>query len=191
MPSFIVRTPLPSVRYSDFSKALLLHPGVVRIELLTDELLKRVYDIEYSPLNIGFMPIDPVGLLDISAYDLKLILFCSNEFPMFTEPFMDIVDCKGRIVGHDVLDEDKSQYDDCGYIWFTNNLFFDPYVECDYRMKCVIKSLALNVEGVPDRIKPRVYYPCKPAADLLNEMHDAKGRISATVLVGVDGVSFS
>lgn len=83
------------VLYSEFSKALLLHPGVVRIELLTEDLERQIRDIESSPANVGFTPVDPVGLGDVCGRGLRLILFCSNEFPMFTEPFMEIVDSRG------------------------------------------------------------------------------------------------
>jgi len=178
------------MNYGDFSKALLLHPGVVRLELLTDEVMDHIAELEHSPLNVGLMPIDPEGLHDISKKRLQLILFCSTEFPMFTEPFIDIVDGRGNLIGHDVLDKDKGEYDSDDYIWLTNNIFFDLTKMTEYGIRGVIHSLSLDVKGVPDNVCPRVYYPCKATADWLNERYDAMGRISATVLVGVNGVEF-
>lgn len=179
-----------SVKYSDFSKALLLHPGVVRIELLSDELLKEIHDIEYSPENMGFMPIDSVGLIDVSKQKLKLILFCSKEFKMFTEPFMDIIDTRGRRIGHDVLDHDKPRYSCPEFIWLTENLFFDPDILCENELRCVIRSLSFEMEGLEKGVKPRVFYPCKPVADMLNQRFGATGKITATVLLGVNNVEF-
>jgi len=177
------------VLYTDFSKALLLHPGIVRIELLTDELVKEVQSIEYSSENVGFMPIDPIGLKDITDRDLKLILFCSHEFPMFTELFMDIVDSRGTLVGHDIPLGEKEKYDSPCAIWLTDNLFFDMSLMSEHHLKTVIRSLALNLEGV-EEVKPRVFYPCVSTAEHLNKRFGVSGMITATILLGVDGVRF-
>ena len=178
------------VHYTEFSKALLLHPGIIRLELLTKDLMEEVRSIENSPLNVGFMPIDPVGYGEVCSKKLKLIAFCSTEFPMFTERFMDIVDSRGMMVGHDVLDSEKAEYDSKDYIWLTNNLFFDMTMMGEHHLKCAIHSLALNVEGLDDGICPRVYYPCAASADHLNEKFGASGKVSSTVIIGVDGITF-
>ena len=176
--------------YVDFSRCLLMHPGIIRMELLTDEILKEVHSIEYSEKNVGFLPNDPIGLFDIEDHDLRLILFCSHEFPMFTESFIKIVDGKGEVVGYDVLDEDKDKMDSPDYVWLTKNIFFDISKLTDYGMKCVIDSLSMNVEGLPEDIRPRVFYPCVDTANHLNRKFGAEGKICATVLLGVDGVTF-
>ena len=178
------------MKYVDFSKALLLHPGVIRLELLTEDVMIDIKRLEHSPLNTGFTPVDPEGLHDIAQKDLRLILFCSNEFPMFTEPFIDIFDGRGNLIGHDVMDKDLDQYTSSDFVWLTNNIFFDMTKMTEYGLRSVIHSLALNVEGLPEDIGPRVYYPCKHTADFLNKEFNAQGKISATVLVGVNGVEF-
>lgn len=178
------------MNYSEFSRCLLLHPGVIRIELLTDDLLKDVHRIEYSKENVGFLPNDPIGLLDIEKYTLGLILFCSHEFPMFTESFMRIVDSKGEVIGRDVMDWELEQMDSPDYVWLTRNLYFDISNLTDYGMKCLIGSLDLKVEGLPEAVRPRVFYPCSTTAKYLNKMFGAEGKICATVLVGVDGIEF-
>ena len=176
--------------YVDFSKALLLFPGIVRIELMDDDLLSMIHGIEHSDQNVGFMPNYPLGLKEISEYSLRLILFCSSEFPMFTEPFMDIIDSRGKRVGHDVLDEDLHEYDDPQNIWLTRNIFFNPGECCDYNLTCVIRSLALDLPNMPDDVRPRVYYPCRATAETLNQRFGVKGKIVSTVLIGVDNVLF-
>ncbi len=178
------------MNYSEFSRCLLLHPGVIRIELLTDDLLKDVHRIEYSKENVGFLPNDPIGLLDIEKHTLGLILFCSHEFPMFTESFMRIVDSKGEVIGRDVMDWELEQMDSPDYVWLTKNLYFDISNLTDYGMKCLIGSLDLKVEGLPEAVRPRVFYPCSTTAKYLNKMFGAEGKICATVLVGVDGIEF-
>lgn len=178
------------VQYSDFAKALLNHPGIIRIELITGDVRKEIEDIEYSPMNVGFAPNDPMGLQDVLGKDLRLILFCSHEFRMFTEPFIDIVDSRGSLIGHDVMDCEKDKYDDPDLVWLTSNIFMNPNLVTEHHIKSVIRSLALDVEGLPEDILPRVYYPCTATAEHLNDRYGVAGKISATVLVGVDGVKF-
>ncbi len=166
-----------------------MHPGVVRIELLTEELEEKIRGIEHSPYNIGFTPVDPVGFGEICGFDLKLILFCSSEFPMFTERFMDIIDSRGTLIGHDVMDSDKHLFSARRLVWLTDNLFVDTAMMSDYPLKTVIRSLQMDIEGVEDA-DVRVYYPCADAADYLNEMFGATGKITATVLIGANNVKF-
>ena len=179
-----------AVLYSDFSKALLLHPGIVRIELLTDELRKKVSEMEHSPLNVGFTPIDPVGFREVTDMDTVLILFCSAEFRMFTARFMDIYDTRGNIVGHDVLEYEKRFYDSPDLVWLTDNLFIDMNLLTGHTMKTVIRSLPLKVEEVSSDVHPRVFYPSVTTAEYLNNRFGVTGKIIATVLVGADNVSF-
>jgi len=166
-----------------------MHPGIVRIELLTEELEETVREIEHSPYNIGFTPVDPVGFGEICRFDLKLILFCSSEFPMFTECFMDIIDSRGDLIGHDVLDKDKHLCNSKRLVWLTDNLFVDTALMSEYPLKTVIRSLSMDIEGA-EEAEARVYYPCTEAADCLNEMFGATGKITATVLLGVNNVRF-
>ncbi len=176
--------------YQDFSKSLLLHPGIVRIELLSEDIKKEIYDIEYSTENVGFFPVDPVGLIDVCSHDLKLILFCSMDFNMFTGPFMTLIDGKGEVVGHDILDNERDQYDSPDYIWLTSNLFFDMSLLTEYGVRCVMGSLPLDLDDLPKDIRPRVFYPSKATADMLNHRFGATGNICSTVLLGVNNVLF-
>ncbi len=176
--------------YRDFAKSLLMHPGIVRMEQITDGVLKDIQDIEYSPANIGFVPNDPIGLQDIEDKDLKLILFCSNEFKMFTEPFMDLVDSRGELVGHDVLEAEVPKYAGKDYVWLTRNLFIDTRLITEHHIKCLIRSLSFDLDGIPDDVRPRVFYPCSTTANSLNRKFGITGKISATVLLGVDNVEF-
>jgi hypothetical protein len=91
------------MRFTDISESLLLYPGVLEMEVLTNEILSDILVLEYSSSNIGFTPVEPDGLIEVCNSDLRLILFCNEDFPMFTEPFMDIIDKDGKLVGHDVL----------------------------------------------------------------------------------------
>jgi len=99
------------MRYSDFSKSLLLHPGIVRIEPLNEDLMGKIKKMEYEHADEGVMLSDPVGLNEIFSKDVRMLLFCSIKFRMFTEPFMEIIDSRGTVVGRDVLFGTEKEHD--------------------------------------------------------------------------------
>ncbi len=177
------------MHYSEFSKALLTQPGVVRLEYLDDGLMKEIGEIEHSPNNVGFTPVDPVGFTEVCSMPLRLIMFCSKEFKMFTETFMDIVDSRGGVVGHDVLITERQQYDSDRYVWLAENIFIDMSALSDYTIKTVIHSFPLQIEGL-NGVETRAYYPSATAADYLNSRFGAQGKIVATIILGADGVHF-
>lgn len=88
------------------------------------------------------------------------------------------------------MDEEKHLFQSRDYVWLTKNLFFDMSLMTEHHLKTVIRSLALELEGVDDDISPRVFYPCTATADHLNRVFGASGKITATVLLGVDGIDF-
>lgn len=177
------------MRYRDFSKSLLLHKGIVRIELLSEDIANKLIELDFAPNKDAFMPQDPVGLNEVLSKDLKLILLCSNEFEMFTEPFMDLVDCRGNIVGHDIVGDDKTGLEDM--IWICSNIYLDPNLLTEHRIRNVIHSVPLHLEGIPEEIRPRVFYPSLDSYRYLKEKFGAKGNIASIAVLGVNGVEFN
>jgi hypothetical protein len=116
-------------------------------------------------------------------------MFCSREFEMFTETFIDIVDSRGGLVGHDVLMSERNQYDSDQYVWLAENIFVDLTALSDYTIKTIIHSFPLQISGVSD-VVTRAYYPSATAADYLNSRFGAQGKIVSTIIIGVDGVHF-
>jgi hypothetical protein len=178
------------VKYSDFSKTLLLQPGIIRIELLTDDVINDLRRIEFSPMNFSFMPVDPVGFSDIASRDLKIILFCTQDFYAPLEPFMDLIDSRGTRIGHDIRESEKHLYDSPDYIWLTDTMFFDVSLITEFEMKCVIHSVNFKVEGMPDSIKARAFFPCTSSVAYLFDKYGATGKVISAIMVGVEGVEF-
>jgi len=177
------------MHYSELSKALLTHPGVVRLEYLSDDVQEAVGEIEYSPNNVGFTPIDPAGLNEVCSMPLRLIMFCSAEFQMFDQTFIDIVDTRGELVGHDVLGQDRHLYESDDYIWLADNIVLDLTAMSDYPLRTVIHSFPFRVDGA-EGVEMRLFYPSVMSAEYLNDRFGARGKIVATVLLGVNGVEF-
>jgi hypothetical protein len=179
------------VRYPDFEKILLRQPGIIRVERLTDEVADELCYLEYSTDNVGFAPNYSLGLIDIFEKDAKMVLFCSPEFEMFTEPFMDIVNTgKGKRIGHDVMDSDLEKYDSKTYIWLTDNVFCDMAELTRDPLWCVMRSLSMDIEGFSEDMDPRVFYPCSASAEYLNGLFSCSDEVTATVLLGVNGVEY-
>lgn len=173
--------------YSEFVNVLSQFPGIVRFENLDQEVMRRVMDLEYSPRNIGFTPVDPEGILEVSNKNLNMVLFCDRNFPMFTQPFMDILDKNGRLIGFDIMDRDKHIFKSDNFIWLTDNLFVDiSQLDSRGELRTVIHSVSFPMPGIPDDVKPRVYYPSVATAKYLNKHYRIKCRVISTVLLGVD-----
>ncbi len=178
--------------YSDFASSLARYPGVVRFEILSQDALDEVMSLEYSPRNIGFTPVDPEGIREVMRKQVTLVLFCNARFPMFTQPCMDILDKNGRLIGFDILDEDKHIFNSENFIWLTNNLFVD-IAQLDTRgdLVTVIHSVSLNMPDVPEDVRPRVYYPSSETADYLNSYYGMNDGTVSTVILGADIVQFT
>lgn len=173
--------------YSEFVDVLSAFPGVVRFEALSQDIMRRVMDLEYSPRNIGFTPVDPEGVLEISNKNVHMVLFCDGKFPMFTQPFMDILDKNGRLIGFDIMDRDKHIFNSDNFIWLTDNLFVDiAMLDSRGELRTVMHSVSFPMPGLPDDVKPRVYYPSIETARYLNKHFRIKSRVVSTVLLGVD-----
>jgi hypothetical protein len=179
------------VLYSEFYKKLLLHPGIIHAEILTEDILERVRQIEASFPHFGVTVVDPVGLHEIEKKGLKLILFCNDDFPMFTDHFMNFIDSSGSLIGHDVLPSEKHKYDNPNYVWLTDHIFMDLTRLGDCYTKCVLSSMPLKVNGLPKGVEPIVYYPCLETVELINTRYKEGRNAIATVLVGVDGVEIN
>ena len=178
--------------YSEFVNVLSAFPGVVRFETLTQEVLRSVMDLEYSPRNIGFTPVDPEGILEVSNKNLNMVLFCNHDFPMFTQPCMDILDKNGRLIGFDIMDRDKHIFHSDNFIWLTDNLFVDiSQLDSRGELTTVIHSVQFPMPGLPEDVKPRVYYPSTETAKFLNKHFKIRTKVVSTVLLGVDVQSVS
>jgi len=175
------------MRYSDFVEQLLDFPGIVRFEVLPQDVMRNIMELEYSPRNIGFTPVDPEGILEISNKDTHMVLFCDRNFPMFTQPCMDILDKNGRLIGFDIMDRDKHIFHSDNFIWLTDNLFID-ISQLDVRgdLRTVIHSVALKIPHIPDTVSPRVYYPSSETVHYLNDYYHVKNKVVSTVILGAD-----
>ena len=173
--------------FEDYVNCLMKWPGVMRFETLTQNVIDHVMDLEYSPRNIGFTPVDPRGMKEVTDMTSTMVLFCNSDFPMFTQPCMDILDENGRLIGFDIMDQDRHIFNSKNFIWLTKNLFVDTS-QLDTRgsLTTVIHSVRMNVPGVPDEVKSRVYYPCMNTARYLNDYFKIKNRVLSTVILGVD-----
>lgn len=176
--------------YSEFSEFLLRHIGILRVELLPVELVETITEIENTFPHFGMSLVEPIGLKEIRGKELQLVLFCSDEFPMFTNRFMNFLDSSGSLIGHDVLPSEKHLYDNPNYLWLTEHIFIDLSKLRDKYTKCVLASIPFNIEGLPEEIKPIVYYPSPKTADILNEHYHVDHNVIATVILGVDGVKY-
>lgn len=162
-------------------------PGVIRIEPLTDEMISVLAKFEFSAPANGFLPVDPVGFNEVMDSDLSLVMFFDDNLASFSEePFMDLVDSRGVVVGHDILASERHLYDSPDYIWLSDNMFFDIKKVAGYEMRCLIKAARYRPECLPEGIEARVFFPCTSTVEYLDERFGYTND-TAVVLLGIDG----
>ncbi len=159
-------------------------PGVIRIEAISDDIISDLSKFEFSAPANGFLPVHPIGFTDVVESEISLIMFFDDHLSSFEpEPFMDLVDSEGTVVGHDINLAEKHLYDSPNYIWISDNIFFDVTKVSGGEMKCLIKAASYRPECLPEGIEAKVFFPCTSSVEYLDNMfgytHDV-----AVVLLG-------
>ena len=179
---------LLSLRPIEFKSLLSRQPGVIGLEPLKDDAIEVLKGFEFSVPANGFLPVYPLGFDDVIGSDHSFVFFFDDSHNIFQlEPFMDLVDSRGTIVGHDILPEDRHLYDSPDYIWLSDNMFFDVKKVAGLEMKCIIHSVRFKPEYMPDDLTARVCFPCTSSVEYLRESF-GYDETAAVVLLGVDGL---
>ena len=176
------------MRRSEFEEAVSGMPGIVRLNKLTDDVLREIGKFEFSAPANGFLPVDPVGFTDVACSPGRYALYFNEGLMHFEpEPFMDLVDSRGTVVGHDIVLSEKHLYDSPDYIWISDNMFFDMKKVAGLEMRCLIKSVRYRPGPIPEDVVAKVFFPCTSTVEyLLN--HCGFGQDVSVVLMGVDGL---
>jgi len=179
---------LYSLKPSEFRSLLTVQPGIIDLEPLTDGVIDVLKGFEFSIPANGFLPVYPRGFDDVIGSGHSFVFFFKDGVNKFSlEPFMDLVDSKGSIVGHDILPEERHLYDSPDYIWISDNMFFDVKKVAGLEMKCIIRSVSFNPDYMPEDLTARVCFPCTSSVEYLREQF-GYGNDVAVVLIGVDGL---
>ncbi len=167
---------------------LTVQPGIIDLEPLTDDVVDVLKGFEFSVPANGFLPVYPKGFDDVIGSGHSFVFFFEDGANKFSlEPFMDLVDSKGRVVGHDILPEERHLYDSPDYIWLSDNMFFDVKQVAGLEMKCIIRSVRFRPDYMPENLAARVCFPCTSSVEYLRERF-GYGNDAAVVLIGVDGL---
>ena len=178
------------LKSSEFIETLSGMPGVVCLSELTDDVIAELEKFEFSPPANGFLPVEPIGFKEVADSDLSLIMFFDDHLPSFTlEPFMELVNSSGDLVGHDILLSEKHLYDSPNYIWLSDNMFFDMTKVAGDEMRCLIRSARYAPECLPIDVSARVYFPCTSTVEYLID-HFGHSQDVSVVLLGADGIVF-
>lgn len=179
---------LVTLRFSEFKSLLCAQPGIIDLEPLTEDNIDVLKEFEFSIPSNGFLPVYAKGFDDVLESSQRFIFFFDDEVARFSlEPFMDLVDNQGTIVGHDILPEDRHLYDSPDYIWISDNMFFDIKLVAGREMKCIIHSVRFKPDYMPEGIAARVHFPCTSSVEYLRELFGYDNSIG-TVLMGVNGL---
>jgi len=176
------------LRSSEFKSLLCVQPGIIDLEPLIEDVIDVLRGFEFSIPANGFLPVYPKGFDEVVESGHSFVFFFKDGVNKFSlEPFMDLVDSRGTVVGHDILPEDRHLYDSPDYIWLSDNMFFDMKKVAGLEMKCIIRSVRFRPEYMPEGVSARVCFPCTSSVEYLREIF-GYGDDTAVVLMGVDGL---
>jgi len=177
------------MKYSEFDRIIKEQAGDIRLEPLSSEIVDVLKGFEYSPPSNGFLPVDAVGFREVIDSQLSFVVLNGGGGISFkTEPFMQLVDSRGAVVGHDIPLSEKHLYDSPDYIWISDDLFFDVKKVQGYEMKCEIHAMKLDTDFLPDDVSARVHFPCTSSVEFLIDRFGLDENKTSVMLMGVDGV---
>ena len=174
----------------DFETALRASLGVVDTSILQNAEVAAVLDIERSIGRVsGGMPLEVPGLVSASCRGTVFALSCDSNFPRPLSVTIEMVDCEGTVVGHDVppgrVDEYRSRGD---VMWMSEGFVLYPSKKCRGEVRLVMRSSPLETVPVPDGVVTEVFYPSVSSAEHVNRVCGFGGDGLSTIILGVDGL---
>jgi hypothetical protein len=176
------------MRISEFADFLSTQRGIVRLVPMSEGTISRLRAFEFSAPANGFLPVEPCGFDEVVDSSASFVLFFDRSLSLQLEPFMDLVDSSGNLVGHDILSSERHLYDSPDYMWLSDTMFFDITKIEGKEMRCKIRSVRFRPDFLPEGIEARVHFPCTSSVQYLIDSFGEGIEDPSVVILGVDGV---
>ncbi len=176
------------MRRKEFVDFLSSQQGVIRLVEMSEETISHLRGFEFSMPNNRYLPVEPMGFDEVVNSSVSFVLFFDESLALPLEPFMDLVDSDGNLVGHDVLPDERDLYDSPDYIWLSDTMFFDVNKVGRCEMRCIIHSVTFKPDYLPEGMEGRVHFPCTSSVEYLIERFGTGIDDPLVVILGMDGV---
>ncbi|MDN5357654.1 MAG: hypothetical protein PWR17_823 [Candidatus Methanomethylophilaceae archaeon] len=108
-------------------ESLKRHRGVRKVALLEEDLVDIIKEEESQIVSVSGMPIVNEAMEVCLSKDIKLCIYCDYSFEHPDDSTMFMKDGEGRIVGQDIADSKRSQFEGKdGIIWLSDDFILYP-----------------------------------------------------------------
>jgi hypothetical protein len=122
-------------------ESLSKHRGVRQIVLIDEELINVIKDEESQVVGALGMPIENEAMLECLSKEIKLCIYCDYSFEHPDDSIMFMKDGEGNIVGQDVAECKKSQFEEKeGLIWLSEDFVLYPNADMGSEVRMVMVS---------------------------------------------------
>ena len=176
------------MRYSEFVSTISKQPGVIRLVPLAGDTISVLRNHESSEPSNGYLPVEHAGFEEVVGCPYSFVLFFTHDLSFELQPFMNLVDSRGVVVGHDILPSQREEYESPDHIWLSDTLFFDMKKVEGRAIRCVIHSIGYHPEFLPESAEIRLCFPCTSSFSLLQERYGPDIEDPSLVLIGIEGI---
>ena len=134
-----------------FIEKLSSETGVVRIEVMPDELMDEIVMEESTVEAAGGMKVINTGLEDCLRRKVRLCVFTDTDFIMPECPTMRMLDADGNIIGHDLSPGMIEEYSSREDVMFLSDDFI-VYSDADMCGDASMEMLPIRYRGIGEWI---------------------------------------
>ena len=178
------------MRVGEFLETLRSMDGVIMADVMPDDLIREVAEMETSIDCIsGGMRLENIGLFQCLHREEVIVLLSDGVFERPREITIRMIDTDGVVIGHDVpeyLWEEFSGRDDL--IWMSDGFVLFPDLSTNKDAKMVMGCSTLKLNGVPEEVDARMFYPSISSAEIMNRRFGVEGTGISAAVIGVDGL---
>ncbi|MFA6802326.1 MAG: hypothetical protein WCR09_02640 [Candidatus Methanomethylophilaceae archaeon] len=135
------------------------HRGVKQIILLDEELTDIIKDEESQVVGSFGIPIENEAMKECLSKEIKLCIYCDYSFEHPDDSIMFMKDGEGNIVGQDVADCKKSQFEEKdGLMWLSEDFVLYPGADMGPDIRMVMVSQRYHGFSEEDDVSEAVLF---------------------------------
>jgi hypothetical protein len=169
-------------------EALGKHKGVKQVMLLDEDLAETIKDEESQVVSSFGMPIENKALEECLSKEVKLCIYCDYSFEHPDDSIIFMKDGEGKIVGQDVAESKRSQFEGKeGIIWLSDDFVLYPGVDMGPDIRMIMVSQRYHgfseEDGVSDAV---VFFPATSTDSIIKSRYGyPQDQQIATAIMGL------
>ncbi|MEA4977620.1 MAG: hypothetical protein VB016_03615 [Methanomassiliicoccaceae archaeon] len=149
-------------------ESLMRHRGVRKVTLLEDDLVDIIKEEESQIVSAFGIPIVNEAMEECLSKDIKLCIYCDYSFEHPDDSIMFMKDGEGRIVGQDIADSKRSQFEGKdNIIWLSEDFILYPDADMGPDIQIVMVSQIYHGFSEEDGVSEAVVFSPATTTDCI------------------------